>query len=411
MNKLVGLLLFLSSSAFSEEIEFLHWWTSKGELSALSVIEGRFYDSQYVIKSDPIVGGGGKVAKSTLQFRTIAGNPPNMALMEGPAISSWAALGFLLELDDISEINTWDKFLYDDIKSINKYNGKYVAIPLNIHRLNWMWINNEVLTKFDLDVPHNWDSLINILKTLKSSGVEPIALGNDQWQIVQLFENIAFGVGGPDYYMKAFVDLDENSLGSETTELVFKRFREISKINASLLPTMTWDEGVAALIRGDRAFQFTGDWALGEMLNNKGDIPEHILCVPFPSIKPGFIYNSDSLVFFKKFSEKEQFPESILENISSPLFIKEMNKRKGSIPAQHNISIDDFSECQKKSYLDYHQAKRDNAIVPSIVDSMAVDPVIQNAVANEVYRYFLDESIDTQKVIHRLLSIRVKRLN
>ncbi len=75
-----GLASGLPSTAFAEEVEFLHWWTSKGELEALSVIEGSFDKTPHRLHSDPIVGGGGAAAKTTLQFRAIAGNPPHMAI-------------------------------------------------------------------------------------------------------------------------------------------------------------------------------------------------------------------------------------------------------------------------------------------------------------------------------------------
>lgn len=403
-----GLASSLPSTAIAEEVEFLHWWTSKGELEALSIIEESFDKTPHRLRSDPIVGGGGAAAKTTLQFRAIAGNPPHMALMEGPAISSWAALGFLVDLDEVAAQQNWDTLLYSDIRNINRYKQNYVAIPMNIHRLNWMWINHDVLAQHKVEIPSDWESLIQGLEKLKQAGVKPIALGNDQWQIVQLFENIAFGVGGPDYYVDAFVNLNPEALNSDTTKQVFERFRQISQIAGSPLPTMRWDEGVEALMRGDHAFQFTGDWALGEILYHHNDVPKHIRCAPFPSTESGFIYNSDSLVFFRHFDSKRPSGMDVVSELSSPEFLLELNRRKGSIPAQKNIPIDSLSSCQKQSYADYQKAIEKGAAIPSIVDSMAVDPIVQNAVASELYRYFSDDSVQPDTVVVRLMGIRVR---
>ncbi|NOI00634.1 carbohydrate ABC transporter substrate-binding protein [Vibrio kanaloae] len=398
--------LFVTQPILSNpSVEMLHWWTAEGEDSALSVIEDRFRLLPFSLKNDPIAGGGGGPAKSILQARAIAGYSPDIAQMEGPAIQSWAALGFLMGMNEVAKLNQWDQSLYRDIQAIHKYNGNYVAIPLNIHRLNWMWVNKEVLAKHQLSLPNDWDSLLLVLNVLKNKGITPLALGEEPWQVVQIFENIAFGVGGAHYYRQAFVDLAPEALNSPETLEALDRFRSLANIVGNDLSKISWDQGTKALLKGEFAFQFTGDWALGEMLSSGSSIPDYIQCSPFPSTENGFIYNVDSLAFFSTRSNEEQNITSIMAALSTPEFLLEFSKKKGSIPAQANIPIDDLSRCQQKSYDDYIRASRDGSTMPSLTDSMAVNPVIQNAVSNELYRYFIDSSITSKTLIGHLNAI------
>ncbi|WP_413112257.1 ABC transporter substrate-binding protein [Thaumasiovibrio sp. DFM-14] len=398
-------LLFVRTGLAEQNVELLHWWTAKGEKAALAVIEETLNASSITVNSEPIAGGGGIPAKTILQARAIAGTPPDMALMEGPAIQAWAALGFLASVDEVADHYQWDENLYPEIKAIHKYQGSYVAIPTNIHRLNWMWINRDVLFKHQLAIPHDWDSLIKLLMTLKAKGVSPLALGDEPWQIVQLFENIAFSVGGPDYYRQAFIQLDPSALNSPLTVESLARFRTIADLVGDNLPNMSWDQGTLRLIEGKYAIQLTGDWALGEMLTHNNEIPEHIECTPFPSTHGGYIYNIDSLVFFRtQANDSDQF-----HHLSAPLastqFMTEFNQKKGSIPAYKNVAIEGFSRCQKQSYVDYNQAVANNTAMPSLSDSMALDPVIQRAVSSELYRYFSDPTRHHEVLIGHLIAI------
>ncbi|MEZ9444857.1 ABC transporter substrate-binding protein [Vibrio sp. 10N.222.54.F12] len=403
---LLSLLLSTNPAFSSPSVEMLHWWTAAGEEKAWSVIEKQFESLPYTLKSEPISGGGGAPAKAILQARAIAGYSPDIALMEGPAIQSWAALGFLNDVNEVAESQRWDQSLYPDIKAIHQYDGNFVAIPLNIHRLNWMWINKKVLNQHQLSSPQTWDSLLLALTTLKSKGVNPLALGEDSWQIVQVFENIAFGVGGANYYRQAFVDLDPDALNSDKTLEALKRFRSLANIVGSDLPSISWDQGTKSLLEGEFAFQFTGDWALGEMfISAEGEIPDYIECRAFPSTEKGFIYNVDSLAFFTKVTGEDHNMVSVLTSLSSPQFLLDFSKKKGSIPAQANIPVNELSRCQQQSYQDYIHASSEGTAMPSLTDSMAVNPVLQNAVSNELYRYFMDSSISAETLIGHLHAI------
>ena len=63
-----------------------------------------------------------------------------------PDIQEWASTG-LLDTDglkDVAKEEKWDSLLDKKVSDTVKYDGDYVAVPVNIHRVNWLWINPEV---------------------------------------------------------------------------------------------------------------------------------------------------------------------------------------------------------------------------------------------------------------------------
>jgi len=400
------ILLILSFPALAErEIEFLHWWTSKGEAAAFNIVKKALKEKDIKVVSFPVQGGGGDMAMSILQARAIAGNLPDIALLEGRAIQSWAALGFLRPLNIIASSHQWNKTLVPLAQEIHRYQDHYVAIPITIHRLNWMWVNHEILSQHQLAVPTTWDQTITVFRELKRRNIPPLAMGSEPWQVVQLFENIAFGYGGGEYYKKAFIDLEPSYLNSDTTVEVLDKFRKISEI---VLPDMTkvgWDTATSELLEGKRAFQISGDWVLGELIAKGGSVPDKIGCFPTPGKDSGFIYNMDSFAIFDGPLLDGDSSYALAKTLAEPEFLRQFNQVKGSIPARNDISLEGFNACALQSQQDFSFASQHNTLIPSIIDSMAVSPLIQKAVSSELFRFFNDPAMKAEQVILHLQSI------
>ncbi|WP_299018655.1 ABC transporter substrate-binding protein [uncultured Photobacterium sp.] len=395
----------------SQDVHFLHWWTSQGEAKSADIVKEYLNKEGFNVVNVPIQGGGGKTAKSILQARAIAGNPPDMAQLEGPAIKSWAALGFLHHLNAAAQQQHWDDNLLPQVRGIHQFHGDYVAIPITIHRLNWMWVNQDILQKHQLKIPETWEQLIDVFSQLKQKGVAPLALGNEPWQVVQLFENIAFGLGGPNYYRKAFIELDPDTLASPITLEVLNKFRRISTIVLPDLTKQRWEEATNDLLVGKRVFQITGDWVAGELIAINGHFPSYISCNPTPSKQPGFIYNMDSFALFKNPLLSNERANQIAAVISEPAFLRGFNRLKGSMPAHRNISMHGFNTCSLRAKQDFNEADKSGTLMPSIIDSMAVSPVIEKAASSELFRFFNDPTMKPEDVIVHMQNMGSSNLN
>ena len=67
-------------------------------------------------------------------------------------------------------------------------NGKWDAVPVNIHSVNWIWLNKAAMEKIGGTQPKTFDDFVALLDKAKKAGIIPLALGGQPWQEATLFE-------------------------------------------------------------------------------------------------------------------------------------------------------------------------------------------------------------------------------
>ena len=149
--------LALPLLAHAGEVEVLHWWTSGGEKRAADTLQKMVEQKGHTWKDFAVAGGGGEAAMTVLKTRAVSGNPPSAAQIKGPDIQEWGELGLLANLDDTAKAERWDELLPEQVSKIMQYDGSYVAVPVNVHRVNWLWINPEVFEKAGATPPKTLD--------------------------------------------------------------------------------------------------------------------------------------------------------------------------------------------------------------------------------------------------------------
>jgi len=379
----------LPATSFADgTVEVLHWWTSGGEAKAVGELKSAFEAQGGTWIDSPIAGGGGDAAMTALRARVVAGNPPAAVQLKGPGIQEWANEGSLNDVDDVAKAENWDAVLPPVLAGIMKYQGKYVAAPVNIHRVDWIWANPEVLAKVGVtEVPKTWDEFNAVADKLLAAGITPLAHGGQPWQDATVFEVVALGLGGADFYRSALVDLDQAALTSDTMVKVFDELRKLRGYVDEGFSGRDWNLATAMVMNGQAAFQIMGDWAKGEFLA-AGKVPgKDFLCAPAPG--NAYILNSDSFTFFKVQGEDRLKGQKVLASlIMSPGFQETFNLAKGSIPARTDVALDKFDDCAKKSHEDLTAAISANTLVPSMAHEMAVPRTARGEFLDVVTNFF-----------------------
>ena len=198
------------------EVRVVHWWTSGGEAAALNVLKENLQKEGIAWKDVPIAGGGGSQAMTALRAMVTAGNVPTAVQMLGFDIQDWAATGVVGNLDDVANKENWGKVIPAALQKFAKYDGHWVAAPVNIHSVNWIWVNKANMDKLGIkEAPKNMDELFADLDKAKAAGIVPLAQGGQPWQEATMFDSVVISTNGLDFYKKAFLDLDESALKSD----------------------------------------------------------------------------------------------------------------------------------------------------------------------------------------------------
>ena len=284
-------------------VEVVHWWTSGGEKAAVDVLKAQVEKDGFTWKDGAVAGGGGATAMTVLKSRAVAGNPPGMAQIKGPDIQEWASTG-LLDTDvlkNVAKDEKWDSLLDKKVSDTVKYEGNYVAVPVNIHRVNWLWINPAVFKKAGIEkAPTTLEEFYAAGDKLKAAGFIPLAHGGQPWQDSTVFEAVVLSVMGVDGYKKALVELDDATL---TGPQMVKALTELKKVATYMDADgkgQDWNLEAGKVINGKAGMQIMGDWAKSEWTAAKKVAGKDYECVPFPGTDKAFTYNIDSLAVFKQ---------------------------------------------------------------------------------------------------------------
>jgi len=388
-----------ASFAADNSVEVLHWWTSGGEAAALNVLKGNLEKQGIKWNDMPVAGGGGEAAMTAVRARVTAGNPPTAVQMLGFDILDWGKQGVVADLNAVAAKEGWDKTVPAALQKFSKYNGKWIAAPVNVHSTNWVWANKEVLAKAGVTSdPKNWDEFIAAAEKVQKAGFIAIAHGGQPWQDATIFDGVVLTTGGVDYYRAAFIDLDPKAINSPTTEKVFQRMSQIRKLVDKDFSGRDWNVASGMVISGKAGFQIMGDWAKGEFLNAKKVPGKDFLCFRMPGTQGMVSFNSDQFVMFKVGSDKIDAQAKLASAILDPGFQSAFNVVKGSVPARTDVPDTAFDACGKKGMKDLAEANKKNTLVGSIAHGHAVPASQKNAIYDVVTRHF-NGQIDDKKAV------------
>jgi glucose/mannose transport system substrate-binding protein len=388
-------LVVAGNAAFAGEVEVLHWWTSGGEAKSVGELKNIMQKKGHTWKDFAVAGGGGDNAMTVLKSRVVSGNPPAAAQIKGPAIQEWAAEGVLANLDATAKEEKWDSLLPKVVADVMKYKGNYVAAPVNVHRVNWMWANSAVLKKAGVtSTPKTWDEFFAAAEKVKKAGLIPVAHGGQNWQDFTTFESVVLGVGGSKFYSDALIKLDQKALTSATMTKALETFRKVKSYTDAAAPGRDWNLATAMVIQEKAAFQFMGDWAKGEF-TAAGKVPgKDYVCAAAPGTANAYTFNVDSFAMFKlKDAGAQKAQSDLAAAIMGTEFQEVFNLNKGSIPVRLNMNMDKFDDCAKLSAKDFVATSKSGGLVPSVAHGMAVKPAAEGAIKDAVSQFWNDDKI------------------
>ncbi|MFZ3219745.1 MAG: ABC transporter substrate-binding protein [Rhodoferax sp.] len=388
-------LVVAGTAAMAGEVEVLHWWTSGGEAKSVAELKKIMQGKGHTWKDFAVAGGGGDNAMTVLKSRVVSGNPPAAAQIKGPGIQEWAAEGVLANLDSVAAAEKWDSLLPKVVADVMKYKGNYVAAPVNVHRVNWMWANEAVLKKAGVkSVPKTWPEFFAAADKVKKLGLIPVAHGGQNWQDFTTFEDVVLGVGGAKFYSDALVKLDQKALTSDTMKKSLETFRKIKSYTDPASPGRDWNLATAMVIQEKAAFQFMGDWAKGEF-TAAGKVPgKDYICAAAPGTEKAYTFNVDSFAMFKlKDPTAQKAQADLAAAIMGTEFQEIFNLNKGSIPVRLGMDMSKFDDCAKASAKDFVDTAKISGLLPSIAHGMAVRPAAEGAIKDAVSQFWNDDKI------------------
>ncbi|UKV13629.1 ABC transporter substrate-binding protein [Thalassospiraceae bacterium SW-3-3] len=403
IGMIAALGLSTSIASAQESVEVLHWWTSGGEAKALQVLKKDLEDQGVSWNDMPVAGGGGEQAMTVLRARVTSGNAPTAVQMLGFDIKDWAGEGVLANLDELAAEEGWEDVVPEALKGFSKYDGHWIAAPVNVHSTNWVWANKAIFDELGLKQPTNWDELIAALDKIKEAGYTAVAHGGQAWQDATIFDAVVMATGGPDFYQASMIDTDPDALGSDTMKTVFDRMAQLRTYVDDNFSGRDWNLATAMVINKEAGVQFMGDWAKGEFLN-AGKVPDtDFLCFRFPGTQDAVTFNSDQFVMFQVGEDRRDAQLKLASAVMSPNFQSAFNVVKGSVPARTDVPNDDFDACGKKGMAELAAANEKGTLFGSMAHGHSVPAGVKNAMYDVITAHFNGE-YDSATAVEELVN-------
>ncbi|WP_018181820.1 ABC transporter substrate-binding protein [Kaistia granuli] len=389
-----GLLTFalLSGTALAEpKTNLLHQWATGSDAAAIAKL-GEMYTAAGGKWEQTSIAGHTANTLAKLRADVIAGNAPPAVQLKGPEIAEWNETGMTANLDELAAAEGWEKVVAPELLPVMKPTGNWVAAPMNIHRINWLWSSPKVMKEAGVDaVPKTWEEFNAACEKVVAAGKICIAHSTADWTDSTVFEVVVYGQD-IDLYRKAFVEGDVDALRSDGMVKALTQLRLMtSKYMDPGMVGRDWDTMSAMVGRGDAAFHIMGDWTIGLLTAAGFKEGTDYTCSQAPTDwgKPGFILNADSVVFFKqKDPDYVAGQELLAKTILSPEFQTVFNQAKGSIPARLDVDLSTgFNPCQQLAQKDLQASIEGGTLVRSMAHNMTIPQKYRGAIMDTVTEF------------------------
>lgn len=375
------------------KIEVLHHWVSESEVAALNTIREALAAKGFGWQDSAVGGMSGGNMQQALRSRLAAGNPPGAMQFIGWEGIDWSGEGVMRDLNDLNQANGWEATIAPQVLPFVKNGDDLIAVPVNMHRQNWVWANKAAFDKAGIDQPATWAELIEDGAKLKEAGIIPLAMGDEPWQIQVIFDALVADIGGPDFYRKALVDLDPEALSSDTMKQVFDTLRQVRGLVDDGFTGRDWAVASGMVIDGQAAMQIMGDWAKGEFLAKGLKPGTDFLCFATPSETPSFQFLIDSFGMFKVKDENvTKAQDALAEVVMDPKVQHDFNLLKGSLPARADLPVDDFDDCAKKGFAERAAAVESGAMLGAATHGFAAQPQFSAVFGDVAAEFFVNQT-------------------
>ena len=364
------------SAAFAEpKTNMLHQWDVGSDAEAIAKL-GEMYEAAGGTWEQTSIAGHTANTLAKLRADVVAGNAPPAVQLKGPEIAEWNETGMTANLDDLASSEGWDAVVAPELIEVMKPTGSWVAAPMNIHRVNWMWASIQAMETAGIEaLPRTWDEFNQACEKAVAAGLICIAHGSADWTDATTFDSVVYGMD-LDLYRAAFTQADVDAIRSDGMIAAFEQMRKMVNWMDPGIPGRAWDAALAMVNNDEAVFFFMGDWTIGTLNANNQVHGEDYLCdqSPVDWDGAGYILNADSVVFFEQSDPDYVEGQTMLASmILSPEFQTIFNQAKGSIPARMDVDLSEgFNPCQVKSQEDLAASIEQGTLVRSMAHNMTV---------------------------------------
>lgn len=386
-----------SGGGASATLEVQHWWTGGDGGDAIQSLFDGFKEKypEVEVEQNPVSGGAGQNLKSVIKKRILNNNPPSSwQAWPGKNLLPYTEADKLVDIEEsVWSHNDMKNAYMDGPMNAAKPDGNLVTVPLNIHRLNNLFYNPQVLSDAgvsidDISTPSDLvDAMATVESETEAHGMVQATSG--PWTTLQLWETIFLGEHGLDTY-NTFIDGNGGDVETEAKDAlsIVKQYREHWNDDSD---SLSWTQANNEFISGNAAFFHNGDWAAGMYYGAEDfEYGTHWDHVAFPGTDGLYTLVMDSFPFPAN-NPSPEATKKFLRYVGSVDAQQRFNPKKGSIPPRTDVPKEPFNPFSQDQMDDFSNS---DSQPPSIAHGLATSPEtltnLENATATFTSNWDVD---------------------
>ncbi|MCL4420794.1 MAG: extracellular solute-binding protein [Candidatus Thermoplasmatota archaeon] len=315
----------LTKRPATKNIVLYTWWATTGKVALQHEIPAfeKAYPG-YTVSTEITPGGGGYNSIATVLSLIEAGKPPDAFQAHmGPMMYSYVSA----DSKGIGGFVNWTSYYKDNLSGhvipaafeAGSMNGVLLSMPVEVHTMGLLYINQAVLHRYGLPIPTNVWMLQNDTNALVSKGFNNateapwgISANEGGWAQMQLWENNFLGLAGTKLYNE-FTYGTLNTSNATVSHLISQAnglFLNESKYDYPGWQTMSWTQMASELIGGHVAFLTAGDFVTNYMY-------DYYNTTSYPAISP-YINNTSTPVLVESFPSTQSYFVVNLDSVGIP---------------------------------------------------------------------------------------------
>ncbi|MEA2742282.1 MAG: glucose/mannose transport system substrate-binding protein [Acetobacteraceae bacterium] len=380
-------------------------WAAGSDGAAISALGKLFEQNGGIWQHSPVPGFTTDMMNK-LRAQIMSGDPPAASQLKGPEIAAWSKIAPTVDLDATVAEAGYEQFVPPELAALHKPYGHWIALPLQLYRLNTMFASKKAMDKVgSTALPKTWAEFNQLATKMKAAGIIPLANGGIRYDDGMKWEIALNGIS-PTAYRKAIMELDTDALNGPEVLAAFEQTRKLADGMNPSIAAQGWSVQVAPFIRGEIGMLLMGGWAQGNILNGGFTLADFISGpAPQDNGRAAYIMNADAFILWKRKEPDLQAGQLLFAKLVMQLSTQEMYSHiTGSIPVRTDadLSGQGWSDGQRSSAQGLKDALKEQQVVLSLAHNMAQPNPITAAMIDVLTEYVHNKDLKPKEAQQRL---------
>jgi raffinose/stachyose/melibiose transport system substrate-binding protein len=270
-------------------------------------------------------------------------NPPDVFFSwEGGWAQTMVKDGFAAPLDSYYKKYHWDTELNSAANTLATFGGHQWFLP-EYMSASAVWYNTDLFKKYNLTPPKTYDQLVQVANTLKSHGVAPFLLANQQQWEAQ-FDWTAYFVN--KYGEPVYQQLLDHKIKWTDPRVVatFAQMKQWADTGWFLKGVNSMDFDGTAIVfwkRGSAGMWYQGSFILSKFITD-GKLTQPVDWFPYPQVgttTPSMSMFAENTYMINKASTHKAAAAELLDYLVSKPVQSRMVSEVGPFPANKSVSL------------------------------------------------------------------------